>query len=152
MLGADNINFDKKDKFIVYQGSHGDKGAEMADVIFPGASYTEKNGLFINLEGKLQRAFKASYPPGEAKEDWVIIKDLANMMKKPLGFHNEKQLRQLINNQIQSKINSDYKTSKEADYVEENILLKPIDYYYTNSIARSSKAVSYTHLTLPTKA
>ena len=51
----DNFNFDKKDKFIVYQGSHGDKGAEIADIILPIAAYTEKNGLFVNLEGKLQK-------------------------------------------------------------------------------------------------
>ena len=58
LLGADNINFEKKDKFIVYQGSHGDKGAEIADIILPGAAYTEKNGLFVNLEGKVQDAFR----------------------------------------------------------------------------------------------
>ena len=96
LLGVDNINFDKKDKFIVYQGSHGDKGAEIADIILPGAAYTEKDGLFINLEGKLQKAFKASYPPGEAKEDWVIFKDLANIMKRPIDFNNIENLRNFI--------------------------------------------------------
>ena len=64
LLGADSINIDKKDKFVIYQGSHGDKGAEIADIILPGAAYTEKNGLFINLEGSLQKAYKASYPAG----------------------------------------------------------------------------------------
>ena len=54
-----------------------DKGAEIADIILPGATYTEKNGLFVNLEGKLQKAYKASYCPGEAREDWQIINDLA---------------------------------------------------------------------------
>jgi len=102
LLGADNINFDKKNKFVVYQGSHGDKGAEIADIILPGAAYTEKNGLFINLEGKLQSAYKASYPPGEAREDWIIFKDLSNMMKKPLGYKNVKHLRESINKYIQS--------------------------------------------------
>ena len=96
LLGADNINFEKKDKFIIYQGSHGDKGAEIADIIIPGAAYTEKNGLFVNLEGKLQNAYKASYPPGEAKEDWVIFKNLANMMKRPLDFSNIEQLHENI--------------------------------------------------------
>ena len=56
LLGADKINFKKGDKFIVYQGSHGDKGAEIADIVLPGAAYTEKNGMFINLEGRLQSA------------------------------------------------------------------------------------------------
>ncbi len=142
LLGADNINFDKKNKFIVYQGSHGDKGAEIADIILPGAAYTEKNGLFVNLEGKLQSAYKASYPPGDAREDWIIFKDLANMMKKPLGFNNIKHLRESINKQIQSKIKNGVKKNIEVDFIEENISVKPIDYYYTNSIARSSKVMS----------
>ena len=85
LLGNDNLNFKKKNEFIVYQGSHGDKGAEMADVILPGAAYTEQNGYYTNLEGKLQKAFKASYPPGEAKEDWLIINELAkNINNKTL--------------------------------------------------------------------
>jgi len=142
LLGADNINFDKKNKFVVYQGSHGDRGAEIADIILPGAAYTEKNGLFINLEGKLQSAYKASYPPGDAREDWIIFKDLANMMKKPLGYNNVKHLRESINKHIQSKINNGVKKTNEVNFIEENISVKPIDYYYTNSIARSSKVMS----------
>jgi len=142
LLGADNINFDKKNKFVVYQGTHGDKGAEIADIILPGAAYTEKNGLFVNLEGKLQSAYKASYPPGDAREDWIIFKDLANMMKKPLGYNNVKHLRETINKHIQSKINNGVKKTNEVDFIEENISVKPIDYYYTNSIARSSKVMS----------
>jgi len=142
LLGADNINFDKKNKFIIYQGSHGDKGAEIADIILPGAAYTEKNGLFVNLEGKLQSAYKASYPPGDAREDWIIFKDLANMMKKPLGYNNVKHLRESINKHIQSKINNEVKKTIEIDFIDENISVKPIDYYYTNSIARSSKVMS----------
>ena len=142
LLGADNINFAKKDKFVVYQGSHGDKGAEIADIILPGAAYTEKNGLFINLEGKLQNAYKASYPPGDAREDWIIFKDLANMIKKPLEYNNVNQLRDSINKQIQLKINNDFSKTNIIDFVEEKISVKPIDYYYTNPIARSSKVMS----------
>ena len=67
------LTLTKKNKFIIYQGSHGDKGSEIADVILPGAAYTEKNGLFVNLEGKLQQSFKATYPPGSAVEDWTIF-------------------------------------------------------------------------------
>ena len=90
LLGVDNINFEKKNKFIVYQGSHGDKGAEIADIILPGAAYTEKNGLFVNLEGKVQECFKASYPPGEALEDWIIFNNISKMMnKKNFNFNNE---------------------------------------------------------------
>ncbi len=142
LLGADNFNFDKKDRFIVYQGSHGDKGAEIADIILPGAAYTEKNGLFVNLEGKLQSAYKASYPPGNAREDWIIFKDLANMIKKPLGYNNVQNLRSSIKKHIQLKINSNLHTTNEIDFVEDNISIKPIDYYYTNPIARSSKVMS----------
>jgi NADH-quinone oxidoreductase subunit G len=142
LLGADNIYFDKKDKFIVYQGSHGDKGAEIADIILPGAAYTEKNGLFVNLEGKLQSAYKASYPPGDAREDWIIFKDLANMMKKPLGYKNAQDMRESIKKLVQFKINNNVNKINKVDFVEENILIKPIDYYYTNPIARSSKIMS----------
>ena len=132
----------KKNKFVVYQGSHGDKGAEIADIILPGAAYTEKNGLFVNLEGKLQSAYKASYPPGDAREDWIIFKNLASVMKKNLGFNNVNQLRESITKHIQSKINNDIKKIKEVDFTEENISIKPVDYYYSNSIARSSKVMS----------
>ena len=142
LLGADNINFNKKNKFVVYQGSHGDKGAEIADIILPGAAYTEKNGLFVNLEGKLQSAYKASYPPGDAREDWIIFKNLASVMKKNLGFNNVNQLRESITKHIQSKINNDIKKIKEVDFTEENISIKPVDYYYSNSIARSSKVMN----------
>jgi len=142
LLGADNINFDKKDKFVVYQGSHGDKGAEIADIILPGAAYTEKNGLFVNLEGKLQNAYKASYPPGDAREDWIIFKDLAKMMKKPLGYKNAQDMRESIKKLVQFKINNNVNKINKVDFVEENILIKPIDYYYTNPIARSSKVMS----------
>ena len=141
-MGADNISFDKKDKFIVYQGSHGDKGAEIADIILPGAAYTEKNGLFVNLEGKLQKAYKASYPPGEAREDWIIFKDLADMMKQPLGYNNVKHLRELIYKHIQPKINNKAENKNKVDFVDGTILIKSIDYYYTNPIARSSKVMS----------
>jgi NADH-quinone oxidoreductase subunit G len=142
LLGADNINFNKSDKFVVYQGSHGDKGAEIADIILPGAAFTEKNGLFVNLEGKLQSAYKASYPPGNAREDWIIFKDLANMMGKPLEYNNVKNLREIINKEIQLKINNNVKKITNFDFIEENISIRNIDYYYTNPISRSSKVMS----------
>ena len=59
MLGQDNLDFDKKDEFIIYQGSHGDKGAEVADIILPGSAYTEQDGYFTNLEGKIQKCTKS---------------------------------------------------------------------------------------------
>jgi len=142
LLGVDNICFDKKDKFIVYQGSHGDKGAEIADIILPGAAYTEKNGMFINLEGKLQTAYKASYPPGEAREDWLIIKDLANMMKKTFDFNDEKILKESIKKEINLRISNKINKKNNINFIEEDISINSIDYYYTNSIARSSKVMS----------
>ena len=142
LLGADSINFEKKDKFIVYQGSHGDKGAEIADIILPGAAYTEKNGLFVNLEGKIQNAYKASYPPGDAKEDWIILKDLANHIKKPIGFSNIYQLRESIEKHINNKKNKNINKITNVDFVEDDISINSIDYYYSNPIARSSKIMN----------
>ena len=142
LLGADSISIDKKDKFVIYQGSHGDKGAEIADIILPGAAYTEKNGLFINLEGSLQRAYKASYPPGDAREDWAIIKELSDRMNKPLEYNNIQQLRESIYKEIKSKTVEPVKITKKIDFKEGNISIKTIDYYYTNPIARSSKVMS----------
>ena len=90
----------------------------------------------------MQNAYKASYPPGDAREDWIIFKDLANMIKKPLGYNNVNQLRESINKQIQLKINNDFNKTNIIDFVEWKILVKPIDYYYTKPIARSSKVMS----------
>ena len=73
LFGQDNLKFIKKNEFIIYVGSHGDRGAELADLVLPGSAYTEQDGYFTNLEGKIQKAYKASYPPGEAKEDWSIV-------------------------------------------------------------------------------
>ena len=92
LFGQDNLNFKKKNEFIIYVGSHGDKGAEMADVILPGAAYTEQDGYYINLEGKIQKAYKASYPPGDAKEDWEIINELSELLKKKKSATIKKNL------------------------------------------------------------
>ena len=142
LLGADNIDFDKKDKFIVYQGSHGDKGAEIADIILPGAAYTEKNGLFINLEGRLQNSYKATYPPGEAKEDWIIFNEIIKIMKTPIKYPSIKHLKDSINKSLKQKTKHNYIEKKIVDFVDEKITLAPIDYYYTNAVARSSKTMS----------
>ncbi|MBA1337410.1 MAG: NADH-quinone oxidoreductase subunit G [Pelagibacterales bacterium] len=142
LLGSDNFKFEKKNKFIVYQGSHGDKGAEIADIILPGASYTEKNGLFINLEGKMQKAYKASYPPGDSREDWVIFKDLSKLMNKPFGFNDSKQLRELIKKDLLKKTHKTINENFNIDFVDTNILIKKIDYYHTNPICRASKVMN----------
>ena len=142
LLGADNITFEKKDKFIVYQGSHGDKGAGIADIVLPGATYTEKNGLFVNLEGKIQSAFKASYPPGDSREDWLIFSDLAKLMNKPFKFKNSKQLRDLIKDEIESGEKKNIDLINKIEFTEEDIVIQDIDYYHTNPIARSSKVMN----------
>ena len=108
----------------------------------PGATYTEKNGLFVNLEGRMQNAFKASYPPGDASEDWNIINDLSKMIKKTQGYNHGDQLKEIIKKHIELKNNNNLKKTKSVDFVEKEIFIKPIDYYFTNPIARSSKTMS----------
>ena len=142
LLGADDFSFTKKDKFIVYQGSHGDKGAEIADIVLPGSAYTEKDGLFVNLEGKIQNAYKATYPPGESKEDWIVFKDLAKLMSKPFDFDNVLILREQIIKIFNNENVNISKNTIVTDYIDDNILIKSIDYYHTNAIARSSKIMN----------
>ena len=142
LLGADDFSFTKKDKFIVYQGSHGDKGAEIADIVLPGSAYTEKDGLFVNLEGKIQNAYKATYPPGESKEDWIVFKDLAKLMSKPFDFDNVFILREQIIKIFNNENVNISKNTLVTDYIDDNILIKSIDYYHTNAIARSSKIMN----------
>ncbi len=81
LLGADEFDVAHLGRaFVVYQGSHGDAGAHHADVILPGAAYTEKDGLYVNFEGRVQRAERAAFPPGEAKEDWAILRALSEVL------------------------------------------------------------------------
>ena len=145
LLGQDNLRFKKKDEFVIYQGSHGDKGAEIADVILPGAAYTEQNGYFTNLEGKIQKAFKASYPPGEAKEDWQIINDLTEVINSRKLFNDKEELESSMFNYLKlkkEKQNSDLtKLIKQNNFENENLNIKFKDYYFSNVIARSSKTM-----------
>tara|TARA_B100001093_G_C26816999_1_gene1010195 strand:- start:650 stop:2302 length:1653 start_codon:yes stop_codon:yes gene_type:complete len=150
LLGSDNLEFQKNNEFIVYQGSHGDRGAEIADIILPSAAYTEQNGLYENLEGRIQEAKKASYPIGESLEDWKIF----NRILKKLDFQNKpsnfdelrKEVLEIVPNF--SKLNELPKTSMvkkdniEKDFFSEKIFVRELDYYYTNSISRSSKTMS----------
>ena len=82
-----------KDSLVIYQGSHGDVGASMADVILPGAAWCEKDGLYTNLEGRVQQSHRAVFPPGDAREDWAIIRALSAVIKKPLPFNSHQALR-----------------------------------------------------------
>lgn len=92
LLGADEIEV-PAGAFVIYQGSHGDKGAHRADVILPGAAYTEKSGTFVNTEGRVQMAARATFPPGDAKEDWAILRALSASLGKPLPFDSLGALR-----------------------------------------------------------
>jgi len=142
LFGQDNLNFKKKNEFIIYVGSHGDKGAEMADVILPGAAYTEQDGYYINLEGKIQKAYKASYPPGDAKEDWEIINELSELLKKKKIYSNKEELIDRMMNylKLDQKINNKDKIITE--FFSEKIVIDHFDYYYSNVIARASKTMS----------
>lgn len=96
-LGADEIDGDKFGKaFVVYQGHHGDKGAQRADVVLPGAAYTEKTAWYVNTEGRVQTTRAAVFPLGEAKEDWKIIRALSDKLGKPLAFNTHAELRAAI--------------------------------------------------------
>ena len=142
LFGQDNLNFKKENEFIIYIGTHGDKGVEMADIILPGAAYTEQDGYFTNLEGKIQKAFKASYPPGSAIEDWKIINDLSVLLKRKKLYKNKDELIDSMMNYI--KLNKKDNKNKiiETQFLSEKILIDPIDYYYSNVIARSSNTMS----------
>jgi NADH-quinone oxidoreductase subunit G len=145
LLGADKLRFKKRNEFIIYQGSHGDNGAEIADIILPGAAYTEQNGYFTNLEGKLQKAYKASYPPEQAKEDWQIINELAEVMNNRKLFNDKDELESSLLNQINLYIkkNKSIKSSKIESLEFEKSILKihNDDYYLSNAIARASKTM-----------
>ncbi len=94
LLGADEFDTSKLgNAFVVYQGTHGDAGAHRADVVLPGAAYTEKDGLYANFEGRVQRGKRAVFPPGEAKEDWAILRALSEVLGKKLPYDNIETLR-----------------------------------------------------------
>ena len=145
LLGKDNLNFLKKNEFVIYQGSHGDKGVEIADLILPGATYTEQNGYFTNLEGKLQKAYKASYPPGEAKEDWQIINELAEFMNNRKLFNDKDELDSSMLNYVNlQKENSNLpstETQLKENFQNENLKIDCKNYYFSNVIARASKTM-----------
>ncbi len=91
-LGADEIDM-PDGAFVVYQGSHGDHGAHRADVILPGAAYTEQSGIYVNTEGRPQMANRAGFPPGDAREDWAILRALSAELGQTLPFDSLAQLR-----------------------------------------------------------
>tara|TARA_B100000929_G_scaffold160809_2_gene127171 strand:- start:2821 stop:4875 length:2055 start_codon:yes stop_codon:yes gene_type:complete len=150
LVGSDELEFDKKNEFIIYQGSHGDKMAQIADVVLPSPAYTEQNGLFMNLEGRLQKAVKATHPIGNSKEDWKIFNLLNKRVKNNELFKNYKELLEDTTSKIKNNKNFDslpiIETKnikfKEGELTSEEIPIKKIDYYFSNAIARASKTMS----------
>jgi NADH-quinone oxidoreductase subunit G len=145
LLGQDNLNFNKKNEFIIYQGSHGDKGAEIADIILPGAAYTEQSGHYTNLEGRIQKAHKASYPPGVAKEDWQILNELAELMNNRKLFNDKEELESSMFNFLNLKKEKQNlkmrKKNNQINFENEHLKVEFKDYYFSNVIARSSKTM-----------
>ncbi len=144
-LGADDVDYALfAGSFKVYVGHHGDKGAANADVILPGAAYTEKSGTYVNLEGRIQRGAKAVFPPGDAREDWSIFRALSEVLGAKLPFDSLDQLRSAMAAAVPA-----LGVEGLADYgwVEPKLPAKPVgtiadypikDFYLTNSICRAS--------------
>ena len=92
LLGVDEIEI-APGAFAIYIGTHGDRGAHRADVVLPGAAYTEKSGIFVNTEGRVQMAGRAAFPPGDAREDWAILRALSAVLGRKLPYDSLAQLR-----------------------------------------------------------
>ncbi len=153
LLGADELPTDAlASAFVVYQGTHGDAGAQRADVLLPGAAYTEKDGTYVNFEGRAQRGRRATFPPGEAKEDWAILRALSEVLGKRLPYDDRDTLRAAMATdaphfaapgtlpappEAEAAI---WDAIGEAGPVDRDLpLASPItDFYLTNPIARAS--------------
>ena len=144
LIGQDNLDINKKNEFIIYIGSHGDRGAEVADIILPGAAYTEQTAHYTNLEGKIQKAYKASYPPGEAKEDWQIINELAESINNRKLFNDKDELISSMINFVKLKNKNSLSETKNLDkdnFEDELLKIEIKDYYFSNVVARASKTM-----------
>ncbi|MCL6706676.1 NADH-quinone oxidoreductase subunit NuoG [Pseudomonas sp. R2.Fl] len=154
LLGADELDFSKKGaKFTVYIGSHGDAGAHNADVILPGAAYTEKSGTWVNTEGRVQMGNRAGFAPGEAREDWAIIRALSDVLGKKLPFDSLSALRAALYakhphfaalDEIAAGNADDIAAlAKKAGKLGKSGFASPVkDFYLTNPIARASAVMA----------
>lgn len=162
LLGADEEVITKqdlpKDCFIIYQGHHGDRGAAMADVIFPGAAYTEKDGTYVNMEGRSQLTAWAVTPPGNARVDWKILRALSEIIGVPLPYDNLQEVRDRLSEVAPNLVR--YGDVEEANYFKQAQELaklvkgqldpKPLtppqitlkDFYMTDSISRASQTMA----------
>lgn len=152
MMGVDEFNVNASigdNTFVIYQGHHGDQGAARADIILPGAAYTEKDGLYVNTEGRVQMAKKAVSPPGSAREDWKIIRALSEALHKPLPYNTLAQLRQRLQREFPTFANiggitpANWENFGIPGDARHHPFHSPVDnYYMTNSISRSSETMA----------
>jgi NADH-quinone oxidoreductase subunit G len=150
-LGADEIEI-APGAFVVYIGTHGDRGAHRADVILPGAAYPEKTGVYVNTEGRPQFAERATFPPGDAREDWAILRALSDALGARLPFDSLSQLRALLNAAHPHLAALDEIAPAEADFAalaaiggalgKAPLVTTIADFYLTNPIARASKTMA----------
>ena len=142
LFGQDNLKFNKKNEFIIYIGSHGDRGAEIADIILPSPAYTEQDGYYTNLEGKIQKAYKATYPPGEAKEEWEILNEISKIYKNKSLYKDREYLIDTMMNYLNINKKNNINYLNEELFSEELIIVDEIDYFYSNVVARASKTMT----------
>ncbi|SHF24803.1 NADH dehydrogenase subunit G [Ruegeria intermedia] len=146
-LGADEIEIEDG-PVVIYQGSHGDRGAHRADIILPGAAYTEENGLFVNTEGRPQLAMRAGFAPGEAKENWAILRALSAELGQALPYDSLAQLRTVLVEAVPHLALIDQVPENEVQPLEAGPLGQASfrtvikDFYLTNPIARASQLMA----------
>ena len=146
-LGADEVEI-AAGPVVIYQGSHGDRGAHRADIIFPSAAYTEENGLFVNTEGRPQLAVRAGFAPGEAKENWAILRALSAELAATLPFNSLAELRQSLLEahphlgQVDQISQSEWAALKAGSLGKATFRSAISDFYLTNPIARASKLMA----------
>jgi NADH-quinone oxidoreductase subunit G len=146
-LGSDEVDIDAG-PFVIYQGSHGDCGAHRADIILPGAAYTEEAGMFVNTEGRPQLAQRAGFAPGEAKENWAILRALSAELDATLPFDSIAQLRSAVVKVVPhlGDINvvreNDWNPEKAGKLGKADFRNAVTDFYLTNPIARASEVMA----------
>jgi NADH-quinone oxidoreductase subunit G len=146
-LGSDEVDIDAG-PFVIYQGSHGDRGAHRADIILPGAAYTEEAGMFVNTEGRPQLAQRAGFAPGEAKENWAILRALSAELDATLPFDSIAQLRSAVVKVVPhlGDINvvreNDWNPEKAGKLGKADFRNAVTDFYLTNPIARASEVMA----------
>jgi NADH-quinone oxidoreductase subunit G len=150
LLGADEIDTaDLGGAFVIYQGHHGDRGAQRADVILPGAAYTEKEGTYVNTEGRVQQGHRAVFPPGEAREDWRILRALSGALGRPLPFNSLGELRRLMHRRCpllarpEEVSRAPWGVFGEKGPIAPTPFVYPIaDFYRTDPISRASETMA----------